>query len=141
MLARGSRRWRVPRDEITGLITGLRERGVRHGAGRGMLGHRIAHVVLTRMEAAGEATDDRTHDAVRRTREVRAVVDAVWPAVDPARLVLRLLSDSGLLARAADGAARPRRAARRSSGPRRRAGPARRAGRRRTRCSWTRRAT
>jgi DNA helicase IV len=103
MLTRGSRRWRVPREEIAGLIAELRDRGVRHGAGRGMLGHRIAHVVLTRMEAAGEPCDDRTHDAVRRTREVRALVDAVWPAVDPARLVLRLLADPGLLAQAAEG--------------------------------------
>jgi DNA helicase IV len=103
VVVRGSRRWRVPREEIAGLIGELRERGVRHGAGRDMLGHRIAHVVLTRMEAAGEAPDDRTHDAVRRTREVRAVVDAVWPAVNPVRLVLRLLSDPDLLAQAADG--------------------------------------
>src|SRR5262252_6045684 len=103
VVVRGSRRWRVPREEIAGLISELRERGVRHGAGRDMLGHRIAHVVLTRMEAAGEAPDDRTHDAVRRTREVRAVVDAVWPAVNPVRLVLRLLSDPELLARAAEG--------------------------------------
>src|SRR5215468_933211 len=103
MVARGSRRWRVSREEIAGLIDELRERGVRHGAGRDMLGHRIAHVVLTRMEAAGEPCDDRTHDSVRRTREVRSLVDAVWPAADPVRLVLRLLSDPGLLARAADG--------------------------------------
>ena len=68
-----------------------------------MLGHRIAHVVLTRMEAAGETCDDRTHESVRRTREVRAVVDEVWPAADPVRLVLRLLSQPGLLARAAGG--------------------------------------
>src|SRR6516164_2695436 len=103
MVVRGSRRWRVPREEIAGLIGGLRERGVRHGAGRDMLGHRIAHVILTRMEAAGESCDDRTHDAVRRTREVRALVDAVWPAVDAVRLVLRLLSDPGVLGEAAEG--------------------------------------
>src|SRR5262245_60754230 len=103
MLTRGSRRWRVPASEIAGLIGELRGRRVRHGAGRDMLGHRIAHVVLTRMEAAGEPCDDRTHDSVRRTREVRSLVDAVWPAADPVRLVLRLLSDPGLLARAADG--------------------------------------
>jgi DNA helicase IV len=103
MLSRGSRRWRVPACEIAGLIAELRDRGVRYGAGRGMLGHRIAHVVLTRMEAAGEPCDDRTHDSVRRTREVRALVDAAWPAADPVRLVLRLLSGPELLARAADG--------------------------------------
>ena len=103
MLTRGSRRWRVPADELAGLARELRDRGVRYGPGRDMLGHRIAHVVLTRMEAAGETCDDRTHESVRRTREVRAVVDEVWPATDPVRLVLRLLSDPGLLARAADG--------------------------------------
>ena len=103
MLTRGSRRWRVPADEIAGLARELRDRGVRYGPGRDMLGHRIAHVVLTRMEAAGETCDDRTHESVRRTREVRAVVDEVWPAADPVRLVLRLLSQPDLLARAADG--------------------------------------
>jgi DNA helicase IV len=55
------------------------------------------------MEAAGETCDDRTHEAVRRTRPVRAAVDAVWPRADPLRLVLRLLSDRELLARAAEG--------------------------------------
>src|SRR5690348_2624206 len=103
MLARGSRRWRVPAYEIAGLIGELRDRGVRYGAGRDMLGHRIAHVVLSRMEAAGEPCDDRTHDSVRRTREVRSLVNELWPAADPVRLVLRLLSDPVLLARAADG--------------------------------------
>ena len=103
MLSRGSRRWRVPADEIAGLARELRDRGVRYGPGRDMLGHRIAHVVLTRMEAAGETCDDRTHESVRRTREVRAVVDEVWPGADPVRLVLRLLAEPELLARAADG--------------------------------------
>jgi hypothetical protein len=76
VLTRGSWRWRVPGHEIAELMAELRERGVRYGAGRTMLSHRIAHVILTRMEAAGEATDDRTHEAVRRTRQVRAAVDA-----------------------------------------------------------------
>ena len=44
------------------------------------------------MEAAGEACDDRTHEAVRRSRPVRAAVDAIWPKVDPVRLVFGLLS-------------------------------------------------
>ena len=55
VLTRGSWRWRVPGHEIAELMEELRERGVRYGAGRTMLGHRIAHVILTRMEAAGEA--------------------------------------------------------------------------------------
>ncbi len=103
LLARGSRRWRVPAAELGDLVGELRERGVRYAAGRDMLGHRIAHVILTRMEAAGETCDDRTHDAVRRSRPVRAAVDATWPKADPVKLVLRLLSDPALLAGVADG--------------------------------------
>src|SRR5215475_13756661 len=107
VLTRGSWRWRVHGHEIAELMAELRERGVRYGAGRTMLSHRIAHVILTRMEAAGEATDDRTHEAVRRTRQVRAAADAAWPAADPVRLVLRLLSDPAVLASAADGVLDP----------------------------------
>jgi DNA helicase IV len=106
-LPRGARRWRVPVTEIAGLIAELRARGVRYGTGRDLLAHRIAHVILTKMEAAGEPCDDRTHEAVRRTRPVRAAVDAVWPQVDPVRLVIRLLSDPGLLSLAASGLLEP----------------------------------
>jgi DNA helicase IV len=103
MLPRGSRRWRVSGAEIDELVDELRARRVRYATGRDMLAHRIAHVILTKMEAAGESCDDRTHDAVRRTRQVRAAVDAIWPRADPVRLVLALLSDPSLLRRSADG--------------------------------------
>jgi DNA helicase IV len=103
MLARGARRWRVPAHELAALAAELRDRGLRYGAGRDLLEHRIAHVILSRMEAAGESCDDRTHDAVRRTRPVRAAVDTIWPKVDPVRLVFGLLSDAGALAAAAAG--------------------------------------
>jgi DNA helicase IV len=103
VLPRGSRRWRVPACDLAALAAELRERGVRYGAGRDLLGHRIAHVILTRMEAAGESCDDRTHDAVRRTRPVRAAVDTIWPKADPVRVVFGLLSDPATLARAAGG--------------------------------------
>jgi DNA helicase IV len=103
VVPRGSRRWRVATYEVTDLVSELRARGVRYGTGRELLAHRIAHVILTKLEAAGESCDDRTHDAVRRTRPVRAAVDAIWPKADPARLVFRLLSDPAALARAADG--------------------------------------
>ena len=80
-----------------------RHRGVRYGAARELLEHRIAHVILTQMEAAGEACDDRTHESVRRSRPVRAAVEAIWPKVDPVRLVFGLLSSPAALAAAADG--------------------------------------
>jgi DNA helicase IV len=103
MLPRGSRRWRVPAHGLAELAAELRGRGVRYGAGRDLLAHRIAHVILTQMEEAGESCDDRTHDAVRRTRPVRAAVDAIWPKADPVRVVFGLLADPQALAAAAGG--------------------------------------
>jgi len=103
VVPRGSRRWRVPVYQLQELAAELSTRGVRYGAGRELLEHRIAHVVLTQLEEAGEACDDRTHEAVRRSRPVRAAVDAMWPKVDPIRLVFGLLSSAPALAQAADG--------------------------------------
>jgi DNA helicase IV len=103
VVARGSRRWRIPAREVMALAAELRERGVRYGAGRELLGHRIAHVILSQMEAAGETCDDRTHDAVRRSAPVRACVDRVWPKVEARRLVFGLLSSPDQLARHACG--------------------------------------
>ena len=103
VLPRGSRRWRVAAWEIEELVHELRHRGVRYGAARELLEHRIAHVILTMMEADGEACDDRTHEAVRRSRPVRAAVDAIWPKVDAVRLVFGLLSSAEALTAAADG--------------------------------------
>jgi DNA helicase IV len=103
VLPRGTRRWRIPAYEIAEMAEELRGRGVRYGAGRDLLSHRIAHAVLVRIESAGEACDDRTHEAVRRARPVKAMVDLAWPALDPVRVVMRLLSDPGFLAGAAAG--------------------------------------
>ncbi len=101
VLARGTRRWRVSARELEELVHELRHRGVRYGAARELLEHRIAHVILTQMEGAGEACDDRTHESVRRSRPVRSAVDAIWPKVDPARLVFGLLASADALAAAA----------------------------------------
>src|SRR5450755_4775147 len=103
MVPRGARRWRVAAYELEELVHELRHRGVRYGAARELLEHRIAHVILTQIEAAGEACDDRTHEAVRRSRPVRAAVDAIWPKIDPVRLVFGLLSSAVALAQAAQG--------------------------------------
>ena len=93
VLSRGTRRLRLRADEIEALAAELRDRGVRYGTGRDLLAHRIAHVLLTQLEAAGETCDDRTHDAVRRSAPVRKCVDEVWPKVDQKKLVFALLSN------------------------------------------------
>jgi DNA helicase IV len=103
LVPRGARRWRLAPYEVEDILAELRSRGVRYGAARGMLAQRLAHGILVKMELAGDSPDDRVQDAVARSREVRRYVDQVWPAVDPARLVLRLLGDADFLASVADG--------------------------------------
>ncbi|MFF2192761.1 HelD family protein [Streptomyces sp. NPDC058157] len=103
MVVRGSRRWRVPAYELEEIVTELQNRDIRYGAARDALPQRIAHAVLVRMEQAGEAPDDRVQDAVARNAAVKAAVKAVWPLVEPAKLVLRLLSDAEFLAEHAEG--------------------------------------
>ncbi|MFP8943923.1 HelD family protein [Streptomyces fenghuangensis] len=103
VVVRGSRRWRVPAYELEEIVRELLERGIRYGAAREALPQRVAHAVLTRMERSGEAPDDRVQNAVARNATVKALVKAVWPEVDPAKLVLRLLSDDGFLAECSEG--------------------------------------
>ncbi|MFD6324013.1 HelD family protein [Streptomyces sp. NPDC058442] len=103
VVVRGSRRWRVPAYELEEIVRQLLDRDIRYGAAREALPQRVAHAVLVRMERAGEAPDDRVQDTVARTSAVKAVVKTVWPAVDPAKLVLRLLADPDFLAEHAAG--------------------------------------
>ncbi|MFI5661124.1 HelD family protein [Streptomyces sp. NPDC051684] len=103
VVVRGSRRWRVASYELEEIVRELMARDMRYGAAREALPQRIAHAVLVQMERAGEAPDDRVQNAVARNAAVKAVVKEVWPAVDPAKLVLRLLSDADFLAEHAAG--------------------------------------
>jgi DNA helicase IV len=103
VVPRGSHRWRVPASQVREIVDELRTRGVRYGAARAMLPQRLAHAVLLLMEAAGDSPDDRVQDSIARSRPVKAYVDEVWPVVEPARLVLNLLSDSAFIERSAGG--------------------------------------
>ncbi|WP_411151365.1 HelD family protein [Streptomyces sp. A30] len=103
VVVRGSRRWRVPAYELEVIVRELLDRNIRYGAAREALPQRIAHAVLVQMERSGEAPDDRVQDAVARNAAVKAAVKQVWPPVDPAKLVLRLLTDADFLAVHADG--------------------------------------
>ncbi|MEU9390645.1 UvrD-helicase domain-containing protein [Streptomyces sp. NPDC048324] len=103
VVVRGSRRWRVPAYELHDIVRELLDRDIRYGAAREALPQRIAHAVLVQMERSGEAPDDRVQDAVARNAAVKAAVKQIWPPVDPAKLVLRLLSDADFLAEHAEG--------------------------------------
>lgn len=103
ILPRGSRRWRLPAYQVAEIVTELRERGVRYAAARDMLPQRIAHAILVLMEEAGDSPDDRVQDSVARAREVKRYADRIWPAVDPKKILHRLLSDPRQLGEHAEG--------------------------------------
>ncbi|GAQ58087.1 helicase IV [Streptomyces acidiscabies] len=103
VVVRGSRRWRVPAYELEDIVRELLDRDIRYGAAREALPQRIAHAALVQMERAGEAPDDRVQDSVARNSAVKAAVKSVWPPVDPAKLVLRLLCEPEFLAEHAAG--------------------------------------
>lgn len=103
VVPRGVRRWRVPAYEVAGVVDDLRRRDVRYGTARDLLPQSLAHHVLLVMERAGEITDDRVQDAVARSAPVKAYVKTIWPALDPAAVLHRLLSDAEAMASAADG--------------------------------------
>jgi len=107
VVVRGSRRWRVPAYELEEIVRELMDRDIRYGAALAALPQRIAHAVLVKMENGGEAPDDRVQDSVARNPAVKAAVKASWPAVDPVKLVFRLLSDAEFLAGCAEGLLTP----------------------------------
>jgi hypothetical protein len=107
VVVRGSRRWRVPAYELEEITRELMDRDIRYGAALAALPQRIAHAVLVKMENSGEAPDDRVQDAVARNAAVKATVKAVWPVVDPAKLVHRLLTEPLFLADCAEGILTP----------------------------------
>jgi len=103
VVPRGSRRWRVAAHEAREVVASLRANELRYDAGRALLPRALAHRVLVQMERAGDSPDDRVHDAVARAKPVKDHAAALWPAVDPAKLLVRLYSDPDLLASSADG--------------------------------------
>jgi DNA helicase IV len=107
VVPRGAYQWRVGAYLISEVVEELRQRGVRYEAGRAMLPQRLAHQVLLRMEAGGDSPDDRVQNAVARSKPVRSYADAVWPALDAVKLIMRLLTDAEFLATIADGILSP----------------------------------
>lgn len=99
----GHRLVRVPASTIAAVLDDLAGRGARYEAGRAMLPQRLAHHVLLRLEAAGDTTDDRVQAAVARSAPIRAACKQLWPLLTAQAVVHALLSDAGLLARAAEG--------------------------------------
>lgn len=100
LYSKGSQRYRVHDYELAEIVSALRE-STRYAPGRDALAQRVAHAVLVQMERRGESPDDRTQNAVARSKPVKALLDAVWPKVVPEQVLHRLLSDADFLTQCA----------------------------------------
>lgn len=103
VVPRGSRKWRIPAYEVNEIVDELRKRDVRYEAARNMMAQRLAHAVLLKLEAAGDSPDDRVQDAVARSAAVKKYVKQLWPKIDAATVIFKLLSDSDFLAECSGG--------------------------------------
>ena len=99
----GTRRYRIPPERLRRYVDDLRRGDVHYAAARERLHLLLAEDVRRQREAAGGAPSDAETARVARSAGVRAFVDTVWPAVDPATLVFELLTDPDRLAAAARG--------------------------------------
>jgi DNA helicase IV len=104
------RRYRVPVERLKRYVDDLRrgartddQLSVHYAAGRERLAMRIAEDARRQKENVGGSPTDAETRRTARSQEVRTFLDEVWPAWDAPGLVLALLTDRELLARAADG--------------------------------------
>ncbi|MGY0233859.1 HelD family protein [Longispora urticae] len=98
----GGTRHRVARDDLARTVADQRG-GPRYGPGRDGLAQRVANLVLKQMERRGASPDDRDLAAVARSKQVRGLLDAVWPKLTPEQVLFRVLSDPERLAGAGEG--------------------------------------
>ncbi|WP_369135064.1 UvrD-helicase domain-containing protein [Modestobacter sp. I12A-02662] len=105
------RRYRVGPERLKRLVDDLRRAGtaaddqqlVHYAAGRERLSMALAEYARRLKEAGGGSPSDAETRRAARSPEVRAFLDAHWPAVDAAALVATLLTEPERLARAARG--------------------------------------
>jgi DNA helicase IV len=97
-------RLRIGPSELSGIVAECRagyESGMPYGTSRERIGMQIAERFRRQREQRGAAPSDSWVRKVAKTKAMRTWLDHVWPAIDPASFVNRLLTDTDLLATAA----------------------------------------
>jgi hypothetical protein len=105
------RLYRVPVERLKRYVDDLRRRAraendqqlLHYSAARDRLAMVVAEDARRQKEAGGGAPTDAETRRAARSAEITGFCESVWPARDPAGLVLALWTDPALLARAARG--------------------------------------
>jgi DNA helicase IV len=100
----GSYRWRISEEALRRIVDEVRREAPPYAVGRERVRARV--VALLQRQAERRRAESPGESWLRRMGRGKPVVeflDAAWPAVTPANLVARLLSDPVTLAEVADG--------------------------------------
>ncbi|WP_410539179.1 HelD family protein [Streptomyces sp. KL2] len=103
VLPDGSYRWRVPTDELEQIVRDVRAEEPPYAVGRERVRTRIVHAVQQQAERRGGPRTNTWAQKVSRARPVTALLNAVWPAVQPEEILAGLFAHPDTLAAAAEG--------------------------------------
>ena len=90
----GTKRYRISEHRLRRYVDDARRADIHWSIARDRLRTQLAEDVRRRREDAGGAPTDAETAKVARSPEVKAFVDAIWPALDPRTLLTRLYDDA-----------------------------------------------
>ncbi|MFJ9541567.1 HelD family protein [Streptomyces sp. NPDC101225] len=99
----GSYRWRVRAGELVRIVDDVLAEQPPYGVGRERVRGRAVRCLQLQAERRAGAQSAAWVQKVSRAQAVKEYVDAVWPRVRPEEVLAELLTDSDVLAAAADG--------------------------------------
>jgi DNA helicase IV len=103
VIADGALRFRIGPSRLALLVDDLRRDDLRYATARERLRTQLAYLARAQAEARGDSPTERWVARIARSKAVKDLADAMWPAVDAPGLIAELLSDREVLAAAADG--------------------------------------
>ncbi|WP_189949410.1 HelD family protein [Streptomyces alanosinicus] len=99
----GSYRWRVPAAELAAVVAEVRAEQPPYAVGRERVRTRLVRRLREKAERRSGVLPAAWVRRIERARPLTAHLDTVWPRVRPEEVLHRLLTDSAVLSRAADG--------------------------------------
>ena len=103
VLPDGSYRWRMATDELARIVADVRAEEPPYAVGRERVRTRIVRAVRLQAERRGGPRTAAWLQKISRARPLTALLNEVWPAVPPERVLAELLADPRELAGAAEG--------------------------------------
>lgn len=103
VLPDGSYRWRMAADELARIVADVRAEEPPYAVGRERVRTRIVRAVQLQAERRGGPRTAAWLQRISRARPLTVLLNEVWPAVPPERVLAELLAEPAELAAAADG--------------------------------------